>query len=40
LFELAGDKYVEAQTAKAGEVLRLTEPVAVDLLPEDLLPPS
>ena len=40
LFELAGDKYVEAQTAKAGEVLRLTEPVAVDLVPEDLLPPS
>jgi Uma2 family endonuclease len=40
LFELAGDKYVEAQTAKAGEVLRLTEPVVVDLVPEDLLPPG
>jgi Uma2 family endonuclease len=40
LFELIGDKYVEVQTAEVGAVLRLAEPVAVDLVPEDLLPPS
>jgi Uma2 family endonuclease len=39
LFGLDGDKYLEHSSAKPGETLRLTEPVDVTLVPEDLLPP-
>lgn len=38
LYRLAGDRYVEHASAEAGEVLRLWEPVAVAIRPEDLLP--
>lgn len=37
LFRLDGDHYVLYATAEAGSVLRLTEPIAVDLVPDRLL---
>lgn len=39
LYRLAGDTYVEHAVSKAGEILRLTEPVVATLDPELLLPP-
>jgi Uma2 family endonuclease len=38
LFRLEGTTYVSHAAAEPGEVLRLTEPVAVAIRPEDLLP--
>jgi Uma2 family endonuclease len=38
LYELAASHYKERSVTKAGEVLHLTEPVAVTIDPEDLLP--
>ncbi|AVT33875.1 MULTISPECIES: Uma2 family endonuclease [unclassified Plantactinospora] len=39
LHRLDGSHYVEHAVAKAGESLRLTEPVAAEIRPDDLLPP-
>ncbi len=39
LYQLSGSHYVERSVTRPGEVLHLTEPLTVDLMPEDLLPP-
>lgn len=40
LYRLDGDTYVEHAVAEAGEVLRLTDPLKVEIVPESLLPPD
>jgi Uma2 family endonuclease len=40
LFRLAGDTYVEHSTARPGEILRLREPVVVNLDPAELSLPA
>ncbi|SDT76697.1 Uma2 family endonuclease [Actinoplanes derwentensis] len=39
LYRLEGDKYLEHASAAPGELLEITEPVAVTIDPADLLPP-
>jgi Uma2 family endonuclease len=38
LYRLDGDHYVEHSVTQPGQVLHLTDPVTVDIRPEDLLP--
>ena len=39
LYRLADRHYVEHSVTRPGEVLRLAEPVAAEIRPEELLPP-